>query len=780
MKIKLMTLFAAALAIAAACTPKEDPSKVKTVTVEPSNVTVTVGTTKTLQLNVEPATAIYEEVVWTSDDAKVAKVSRKGMITAVAEGETYIHVTVDGIIGDCHVTVVASTTPVTSVSLDVEEATLGVGETLTLTPTVLPADAGLKSVTWTSSDKTVATVADGVVTAAGEGNAIITVTTDDGGFEATCNITVISNDIHSIAFAGASDKAKVVDFKAKETLAVNYTPKSTTEKGLTWTSSDPSVASVASAGEGLGTVTFQEKIGPVTITATSTADGSVSASQSFYVRDVDPFYSIDAQTIYAGKKTTYKFNKTVYTGATSVKWATNGKEVSGEEALLAVDAAGENTIVMTAAFGDVVVEEPFTVNAEQWYIDMDIPDGLGANNCTPVFSKDCKYAYFLTQGTKRCLVALNLEERKIGWTYEFPSSETAANNGGNLSVNPLTGDIVCPSSSRVYCIAKDGTKKWETDRIETNTTRNPTMYSGCGACFSNDCSVVFMCCTPRALYAFKASDGTILDKFSFLSADGYPESNQCQMAIYGNDNIVVHLKGYMAVFFSFNGSKFTMEKQVATALSGSGYPTDMSSCAVTADQSTVFFGGYAMQSVSLTEKEVIATANTGATKWHMAPSITEDNHMYLAVSEYSGSDAAVLYLESPSMKKVSAPFSNGVSGVDALKFSSVPCDRNGNAYFCFWDKNNHTITFYTSAKGAEAKVIASAESRAENGTATDDYQGCFNFGDGYLVAATGAGPNLRKGKILVRCIDAERAHSWSGHGGDVCSTKNANLVYATK
>ena len=72
----------AAAATLAACAQKEDPTKVLKVTVKPSEITITEGTTKTLQYEVEPATAVYDELAWSTDDSKVAKISRKGLLTA--------------------------------------------------------------------------------------------------------------------------------------------------------------------------------------------------------------------------------------------------------------------------------------------------------------------------------------------------------------------------------------------------------------------------------------------------------------------------------------------------------------------------------------------------------------------------------------------------------------------------------------------------------------------------------------------------------------------------
>ncbi len=85
-----------------------------------------------------------------------------------------------------------ATVAVTGVTLAPTSATLTLGETetVTLIPTVLPADATDKSVTWSSSNEAVATVADGVVTAVAAGTATITVTTTDGAKTATCAVTV--------------------------------------------------------------------------------------------------------------------------------------------------------------------------------------------------------------------------------------------------------------------------------------------------------------------------------------------------------------------------------------------------------------------------------------------------------------------------------------------------------------------------------------------------------------------------------------------------------------
>ena len=80
---------------------------------------------------------------------------------------------------------------VTGITLDETAATIEIGESLTLTATVSPYNATIKTVTWKSSDETVATVVDGVITTLKDGTADITATANDGsGVFATCALTV--------------------------------------------------------------------------------------------------------------------------------------------------------------------------------------------------------------------------------------------------------------------------------------------------------------------------------------------------------------------------------------------------------------------------------------------------------------------------------------------------------------------------------------------------------------------------------------------------------------
>ena len=136
-----------------------------------------------------PVDASDMSVTWSSSDSLVATVNN-GIITTLKGGSTVITVTTtDGPKTDtASITVIVK---VDSVTLDAPNATIVVGGTQQLTPSVLPSGASNKNVTYTSSVIGVATVSPtGLVTGVSSGSTIITVTTVDGSKTSTSNITV--------------------------------------------------------------------------------------------------------------------------------------------------------------------------------------------------------------------------------------------------------------------------------------------------------------------------------------------------------------------------------------------------------------------------------------------------------------------------------------------------------------------------------------------------------------------------------------------------------------
>lgn len=166
------------------------------VTVDPTSIEDEVGATGTLTVTVEPSDATDKTYTIVSEDETIATVDNTGVWELVAEGTTTFTVTTtDGSFTATVDVVVNAPEPevvtVTGVELDNETLEVETGATGTLVATVSPDDATDKSVAWTSSDETIATVdSEGVVTGVLAGTADITATTTDGAFTAVCAVTV--------------------------------------------------------------------------------------------------------------------------------------------------------------------------------------------------------------------------------------------------------------------------------------------------------------------------------------------------------------------------------------------------------------------------------------------------------------------------------------------------------------------------------------------------------------------------------------------------------------
>lgn len=167
--------------------------KVEKVALNTRSLSLVVGTADTLVAVVTPENSTNPALVWTSERPEVATVSETGLVTAVATGLSTVMVkTVDGEKVDvCMVTVTPEPVAVTGVTLNLTTLGLTPGGTGQLVATVLPEDATVKDMTWSSSDAGVATVSEtGLVTAVDFGSATIMVTTADGNMTASCEVTV--------------------------------------------------------------------------------------------------------------------------------------------------------------------------------------------------------------------------------------------------------------------------------------------------------------------------------------------------------------------------------------------------------------------------------------------------------------------------------------------------------------------------------------------------------------------------------------------------------------
>ena len=250
-----------------------------------STPTIQVEKGKTFKCNAKASSRT--KLVYISADPSIATVDSYGVITGVAEGKTTITVTTEGKDSQAKsiftiesltipVEVVILEVPVESVKLDKTELAATVGDDpVKLVATVNPDNASDKTVKWTTSDETVATVDDkGEVTFVGGGTATITATATNGTTDAAddktaeCEVTV-NKKAGSMSYPKTSETVGVSkdDFVNPITIEGDGT--------VTYSSSDTSIAEVDSK---TGVIT-PHKAGTVTIKATIT-DGKTTTYET--------------------------------------------------------------------------------------------------------------------------------------------------------------------------------------------------------------------------------------------------------------------------------------------------------------------------------------------------------------------------------------------------------------------------------------------------------------------------------------------------------------------
>ncbi|MCR5448495.1 MAG: leucine-rich repeat protein, partial [Solobacterium sp.] len=249
----------------------------------------------------------YEKLTWSSSDTSVATVDENGTVTALKSGTATITVSnEDGSLSASYSLIVA--VDVTGVSLDRAEATLRINgeakESVQLVATILPSDATITQIKWTSSDPSVATVdGDGLVTTVSGGNAVITAETEDGGYTAECQVTVIVSEsgmkIYMINEAGEEETVTEAEMNIGETkqLFTKALSENGTSQNLTWDSSNSEIASIDENGlvtaksEGISTITVKDDLG-------NTASCNITVMpQNVYVKNIDPSYTYTGSAI---------------------------------------------------------------------------------------------------------------------------------------------------------------------------------------------------------------------------------------------------------------------------------------------------------------------------------------------------------------------------------------------------------------------------------------------------------------------------------------------------
>ena len=239
----------------------------------PESAELARGKTLTLKPEYLPENATEKKVKWTSLSPKVASVTSGGVVKGLKAGTAVIRAKTDnGVIAECTVTVY---NPVTQVKLNRTSLTLSLYEQKTLNATYKPKNAAHTLITWSSSNKKVATVDEnGLVTGLAKGKCTITAKSENGK-TAKCTVTVNEYLPKRILI---QKRYWTMNPGDEGQLECTFSPANTSDKTLIYSSSAPEIVSVDENG-----AFICHASGDAVLTATSTRASGVKEIAKIHV-----------------------------------------------------------------------------------------------------------------------------------------------------------------------------------------------------------------------------------------------------------------------------------------------------------------------------------------------------------------------------------------------------------------------------------------------------------------------------------------------------------------
>ncbi|MBR3990057.1 MAG: Ig-like domain-containing protein, partial [Bacteroidales bacterium] len=229
------------------------------ITLDRYSLEMVEGESAKITATILPQNATNATVTWSSSDSNIAVVDADGNVTAVKVGSATITAKAEDKTASCTVKVSSSVIPVSSISLDKANVTVTEGESFRLVASVMPENATDKTVNWSSSDETLASVdQNGYVKALAAG--VASITAQAGDKTASCTVTI--NQLHVSVGSIILNKTSLFLVEGdSETLVATVQPDNASNKTVTWSSSDESIATVNEQGkvtavkEGYATIT---------------------------------------------------------------------------------------------------------------------------------------------------------------------------------------------------------------------------------------------------------------------------------------------------------------------------------------------------------------------------------------------------------------------------------------------------------------------------------------------------------------------------------------------
>jgi uncharacterized protein YjdB len=410
---------------------------VASVVVTPTTSTIVVGASTQLSVSVRDASGAElpgRFVGWTSSDETVAIVSSAGRVTALKVGTATITASSDGKSGTATVTVTAA--PVATVTVTPATASLTVGQTATLAAETRDANGTVltgRQVTWSTSNASVATVSNGVVTATGPGTATITATSE--GKTGTAAITVSAVPVATVTVAPGTLPLVVGQTGTLTATTRDASNNVLPGRDITWSTSNANVATVSAGvvtatGPGTATITAasEGKTGTATVNVTAVPVASVSVTPATVSLTTGGTQQVtatprDAQGNALARPVTWQ------TGNANVATVTQGGLIT---------AVGPGTTTVTATSEGKVGTVTVTVTAP----------AVGSVNVAPPTASLIVATSVVVVATVRDVNGAVMSNAPVSWSSDKPGTASVTQGGVVTGLQPGTAKITATAGGK--------------------------------------------------------------------------------------------------------------------------------------------------------------------------------------------------------------------------------------------------------------------------------------------------------------------------------------------
>ncbi len=466
---------------------------VSSISINDSGLVLNPGQTHKMNFTVYPSNATYKEVKWTSSNTSVVSVDQNGNIKALKAGSaTITAASTDGSnkSASCRITV---RIPVSSIRLDKTSYTVTEGNKFPLRAAVYPSNATDKTVKWTSSNSSIATVdQNGVVTAIKPGSCYIRATA--GSYTSSCKVTVKAKvvTVSYINMVTTSSKYYVGDSIQLYAYAV---PSNATNPKLKWSTSDSRIATVSQDGvvKGIskGTVTIK-------VSSTDGSNKSVTCKMTFGIKVSN--ISFSSYSIEASTGTTYQLYPTIHpSNATDreLTWTSSNTNVASvdQNGCVTLKNPGTANIGVRAATGGTTYITFKVIGSSS------IPSGnvtVNISNSVPSSDRNTFVSWVnsMPYALKKHIKSVNVVDNMRDYSIDGSDASGLTVNGNTIYINSKKllsrkGSLYHEAGHVLdYVMRYSSTSTWES--IRRSEWANAGYYSTANESFAEAVSYYFV------------------------------------------------------------------------------------------------------------------------------------------------------------------------------------------------------------------------------------------------------------------------------------------------